>query len=48
VTLNLIVFAASVLLVGIGVTAAIGWAWAFIVVGGIVGLVTLVATLKGK
>lgn len=46
--MNMIVFGVSVLAIGIGVTAAIGWAWALIVVGGIVGTVTLVATLKGK
>lgn len=47
-TVNLIVFAVSLLAIGIGVTAAIGWAWALIVVGFITASVTLLATLKGK
>lgn len=46
---NLIVFSVSVLAIGVGITAAIGWAWALIVVGGIVASVTLLATLaRGK
>jgi hypothetical protein len=47
-TINLVVFAVSVLAIGVGVTAAVGWAWALVVVGCIVGSVTLLATLKGK
>lgn len=45
---NLLVFGVSVLAIGVGLTAAVGWAWALVSVGAIVGSVTLVATLKGK
>lgn len=45
---NLAVFVASVVLIGVGVTAAFGWPPALIVVGGIGASITLLATMKGK
>ena len=46
--MNLIIFAVSVLALGVGVAAAFGWPYALIAVGGVMASVTLLATLKGK
>lgn len=47
-TVNLLVFAISTLLIGVGVTAAFGWAWALIVLGVIGASLAIAISLIGE